>query len=173
MHYIRLLAKQVLSVGGKINLHSIVLVNWFVKLRNLVFSVVLFCLNCWTICCWWFIVVIFLLMHVLTGKEFCSHLPGGHHWSARLQQDVRVVRPLHRHVLFQVRHSMSACQNPSVHVAYMKVIVTWFKSTWLLYEDFLISSFLSFLRNCSSVSECHIVVDLFQKQTHHDWFGHR
>lgn len=39
-----------------------------------------------------------------TGKKFRCHLPGGHHRSARLQQDVRAVRPLHRHVLFQVEH---------------------------------------------------------------------
>lgn len=45
-----------------------------------------------------------------TGKELCRHLPGGHHRSAWLQQDVRVVRSLHRHVLLQVR-------NPSVCIS--------------------------------------------------------
>lgn len=40
-----------------------------------------------------------------TGKKFRCHLPGGHHRSARLQQDVWAVRPLHRHVLFQVEQT--------------------------------------------------------------------
>ena len=39
--------------------------------------------------------------HRREGEELCRHLSGGHHRSARLQQDVRTVRPVHYHVLLQ------------------------------------------------------------------------
>lgn len=70
-----------------------------------------------------------------TGEKFRCYLPGGHHRGAGLQQDVRAVRPLHRHVLLQVERPRHSCSSGALvaepHV--VRACVSGTNTSWLIW----------------------------------------